>query len=391
MKSDVLMFDRPEHLQATAPPEKRSLDRDGVRLLVTTPEGSVHARFSDLPELLTPGDLMVVNESATIPASLPAEGLMGQYILNLSTNYGNGLWLAEPRLTTSIPGSIPLQEGDEIRLPSLTGRLVSGYPGLPRLWFVQLHGNVEAALAEHGSPIRYGYVDQDYPLEAYQTIFARVPGSAEMPSAARPFSQPLVDRLREKGVEIAAIVLHTGVSSLEVDSEELEDQVMYPEPFQVSPETADAVNAAKRQGRRVIAVGTTVVRALESAWDGERVVPASGFTRLYIHPGRGVHAVDGLLTGFHDPMASHLAMLYALAGEEMVRSAYSDAVRSGYLWHEFGDSNLLLTYNDSARPTLGPGAVAIEKLSQNGVSASSPRSDQITAPVRPEPVEGWSR
>ena len=351
MKSDVLMFDRPVHLQATAPPEQRSLDRDGVRLLVTTPEGSTHARFSDLPELLTPGDLLVVNESATIPASLPAEGMLGQLVLNLSTNYGNGLWLAEPRLTRSIPGSISLQEGEEIQLPGLTGRMVSRFPGLPRLWFVQLHGNVEAALGEYGSPIRYGYVDQDYPLEAYQTIFARVRGSAEMASAARPFSLPLVDRLKQKGVEIATIVLHTGVSSLEVDAEELEDQVMYAEPFQVSPETADAVNTAKRQGRRVIAVGTTVVRALESAWDGQRVVPASGFTRIYIHPGRKVHTVDGLLTGFHDPMASHLAMLYALAGEEMVRSAYSDAVRSGYLWHEFGDSNLLLTHDDSTRPT----------------------------------------
>ena len=342
MNSDVLLFDRPEHLQATAPPETSGQDRDNVRLLVTTPDGNTHARFSDLPEFLISGDLVVVNESATIPTSLPAEGSVGKFVLNLSTDYGNGLWLAEPRWSASEPGPLPLTEGETIWLPGLIGRMVSTYPGLGRLWFVRIYGNVEATLAEHGSPVRYGYLDQDYPLDAYQTIFARVPGSAEMPSAARPFSQPVVDKLRIKGVEIAAIVLHTGVSSLEVDSRELEDQVMYPEPFQVSPETAKAVNNAKSEGRRVIAVGTTVVRALESAWDGEQVRPVSGFTRLYIHPNRGVHVVDGLLTGFHDPMASHLAMLYALAGEEMVRSAYDQAVENRYLWHEFGDIHLLL-------------------------------------------------
>jgi len=265
MKNDVLLFDRPEHLQATAPPEKSGLNREDVRLLVTTPGGNTHAEFNDLPEFLTPGDLLVVNENATIRASLPAEGSVGKFLLNLSTDYGNGLWLAEPRWSASEPGPLPLTEGETIWLPGLIGRLVSPYPGLKRLWFVRIQGNVEATLAEHGSPVPYGYLDQDFPLEAYQTIFARVPGSAEMPSAARPFSQPVIDNLRMKGVEIAAIVLHTGVSSLEVDSSVLEDQVMYPEPFQVSPETAKAVNDAKSEGRRVIAVGTTVVRALESA------------------------------------------------------------------------------------------------------------------------------
>ena len=342
MKSDVLLFDRPEHLQATVPPETGSTPRDGVRLLVTTPDGNVHARFNELHDFLQKGDLLVVNESATIPASLPAEGSVGKFTLNLSTNYGDGLWLAEPRWSSSKPGPLPLTEGELVWMPGLIGRLVSKYPGLERLWFVQIHGDVEAVLSEHGSPIRYGYVDQDYSLEAYQTVLARVPGSAEMPSAGRPFSQDVIDSLEEKGVRIASILLHTGVSSIEVASEELEDQVMYPEPYAVPPVTAKAVNDAKREGRRVIAVGTTVVRALESVWDGRRVRPGSGFTRLYIHPGGGIHVVEGLLTGFHDPMASHLAMLYALAGEEMVRGAYKEAVQNGYLWHEFGDSNLLL-------------------------------------------------
>ena len=342
MKSEILQFDRPKKLEATSRPEDRDLGRDGVRLLVTTPDGNVHAQFTELADYLQPGDLLVVNESATIRASLPAQGQVGDFLVNLSTDYGDGLWLVEPRWSTSEPGPLPLAPGDQIQLGGLTGQLVSKFPGLDRLWFMAIDGDVEAALAAHGSPIRYGYVDRDFPLEDYQTIFARVPGSAEMPSAARPFTPRVVDGLLAKGVEIVPIILHTGVSSLEVDADELEDQAMYPEPFQVPPATAQAVNAAMKEGRRVVAVGTTVVRALESAWDGEEVQPASGFTRLYIHPARGVNVVSGLITGFHDSMASHLAMLYALAGEEMIRSAYAEAVDSRYLWHEFGDINLIL-------------------------------------------------
>ena len=342
MKRDTLVFDRPEELQAAAPPEHRARSRDDVRLLVTTPEGNTHAGFAELPEFLQPGDLLVVNESATLAASLPASGSPGAFLLNLSTNYGAGVWLAEPRWSAAEPGPIPLRAGEEIELSGLTGRMLSTHPGLERLWFVRIEGDVGVALAEHGSPIRYKYLDRDYPLEAYQTIFARVPGSAEMPSAARPFTSRVVEELRDRGVEFASIVLHTGVSSLEVDSEDIEDHPMYAEPFEVSRATAAAVNRAKGEGRRVIAVGTTVVRALESAWDGAQVRQASGFTRLYVHPKRGVHVVDGLLTGFHDPLASHLAMLYAIAGEETVRSAYAEAVSSRYLWHEFGDSNLIL-------------------------------------------------
>ena len=281
MKSNVLLFDRPSYLQATAPPEDRAANRDGVRLLVTTASANIHARFTDLHEFLVPGDLLVVNESATVPASLPAEGSIGSFILNLSSNYGNGLWVAEPRWSALEPGPLPLEEGQHVGIPGLNARLVSRYPGLDRLWFVQMHGDVAAALENYGSPIRYGYLDRDFPLDAYQTIFARVPGSAEMPSAARPFTQRVVDKLRVNGVEIATTVLHTGVSSLEVTSEELEEQVMYPEPFDVSHSTAKAVNDAKNEGRNIIAVGTTVVRALESAWDGEQIRPTSGFTRLY--------------------------------------------------------------------------------------------------------------
>ena len=192
------------------------------------------------------------------------------------------------------------------------------------------------------SPIRYGYLNGAYDLKHYQTIFAAVPGSAEMPSAAYPFTHRVVEELRGRGVRIASILLHTGVSSLEVEVENIEEHPLYPEPYAVPAVTAEAVNAARAKGRRVIATGTTVVRALESAWDGQKLHASSGFTRMYVHPRTGIHVVDGLLTGLHDPATSHLAMLYAIAGKEMVQEGYSEAVREGYRWHEFGDSHLIL-------------------------------------------------
>jgi S-adenosylmethionine:tRNA ribosyltransferase-isomerase len=342
MKRSELQFDRPEHLAAVAPVETRGLARDQVRLMVSTPRGHVHARFSDLPDFLLPGDLLVVNRSATLAASLPAAGRLGTFILNLSSSYGGGLWLAEPRWDAAHPGPLPLERGEWIDVDGVRVRLVEPFPGLPRLWFIHTDGDLQAVMRRAGRPIHYGYVQSPPDLSAYQTIFASVPGSVEMPSAARPFTCELLDRLSQRGVRTASIVLHTGVSSLEVESEEIEAHPLYPEPFHVPGWTARLVNEARAKSRRVIAVGTTVVRALESAWDGNAVQPGGGFTRLYVEPRRGVHAIDGLLTGMHDPVTSHLAMLYALAGKDFIQDAYAEAVREGYLWHEFGDSHLIL-------------------------------------------------
>jgi S-adenosylmethionine:tRNA ribosyltransferase-isomerase len=342
MKRSDLIFDRPAGLEATAPAEQRGLARDEVRLLVSTPEGHHHTQFRDLASFLNPGDLLVVNHSATLPASLPASGSVGDFTISLSTNFGGGTWIVEPRWSPGKPGPLPVHAGDSFQMAGLEARFIAPYPGLERLWFVSVVGDLNAAMSRYGRPIRYGYVNESYPLDFYQTIFAQVPGSAEMPSAAYPFTQRVVDSLKAAGVETAGIVLHTGVSSLEVEEDEVESHPLYPEPFFVPEATASAVNAARRDGRRVIAVGTTVVRALESAWDGRRVRATSGYTRVYVHPKRGIHTIDGLISGLHDPVTSHLAMLYAIAGQELIRSAYAEAVHEGYLWHEFGDSHLIL-------------------------------------------------
>jgi S-adenosylmethionine:tRNA ribosyltransferase-isomerase len=325
---------------ATSPPEARGLARDQVRLLVSGPDGHQHAIFRELADFLPTGALLVVNTSATLPASLPATARFGRFILNLSTRYADRLWLAEPRWTAARPGPVPLAPGETFEAAGMTARLVAPYPNLPRLWFVAFDGSVEIAMADEGEPIRYGYLEAPYPpLSAYQTIFAERPGSAEMPSAARPFSRAVLDDLRKADIAVMPVELQAGVSSLEIG--DTAGNALYPEPFVVPAETAAAVNAARREGRPVIAVGTTVVRALESAWDGQHVRAATGFTRLFVHPARGTNTVDGLITELYDPRATHLAILHAIAGESLISGAYEEAVREGYLWHEFGDSHLI--------------------------------------------------
>ena len=341
LRLEALDFERPAHLQAVEPPEFRGKGRDDVRLLVSTASGHRHTNFMQLAEYFRPGDVLVVNDSAVLPASLLAQGKVGSFTLNLSTQYASDLWLAEPRYSPERPGPLPLQAGDTFEVAGLEAQLVAPFPHIERLWFVRVEKGLESAMNEVGKPIHYSYVKETYPLEAYQTLFAKKPGSAEMPSAARPFSEAVVQSLKAKGVEIASLTLHTGVSSLEVESDTLDAHTLYAEPFSVSAQTAQTLNQARAEGRRIIAVGTTVVRALETVWNGELFAPQQGFTGRFIHPGQCACVLDGLITGLHDPKASHLAMLYALAGQDLIREGYAEAVEHGYLWHEFGDSHLI--------------------------------------------------
>jgi S-adenosylmethionine:tRNA ribosyltransferase-isomerase len=220
-----------------------------------------------------------------------------------------------------------------------TGAPTPARAGGRRLWVAELAvpGSVMAFAAEHGRPIRYSYVHGHWPLDYYQTVFATEPGSAEMPSAGRPFTREILARLERKGVLVVPLVLHTGVASLE------SDEPPYPERYRVSPAAADAINTARIRGGRVIAVGTTVVRALETVASADgRVRAGEGWTDLVVTPDRGVYAVDAMLTGLHEPRSSHLAMLEALAGRRHIALAYGAALRARYLWHEFGDLHFIL-------------------------------------------------
>ncbi len=340
MTAAVLVeFRLPPSLAAHEPPEARGIPRDNVRLMVSRrAAGEIgHHAFRDLPRLLLPGDLLVVNVSATIPAAV---ALGTGLTVHFSTPLADGSWLVELRAsdgaaTRPYPSGHP---GDVRRLPGgATLTVLARVTG--RLWQARLSTAVLPYLRRHGSFIRYSYVSQDWPGQAYQTVFASAPGSAEMPSASRPFTTEVVTSLVARGITIAPLTLHTGVSSLEADEEP------YPEPFDVPPATARLVNATRRAGGRVIAAGTTVVRALETAArlapTGE-VVPSSGWTHHVVTPRTGLTVVDGLLTGLHEPRSSHLRMLAAFAGAELLAACYAAAVERGYLWHEFGDVHLLL-------------------------------------------------
>ena len=343
MSARRLSFDLPAHLEAAEPAEARGMTRDAVRMMVAERStGSLtHTTFGTLPSFLRPGDLVVINTSAVVPAAVAGVGDDGaNLIVHLSTRLDDERWVVELR---SIDGHTTRRwDGPAPRHitigPDATVTLDTPYLDSTRLWVAQvdLPQPVFTWLAVHGQPIRYGYVDRPWPIAAYQNVYATEPGSAEMPSAGRPFTPEVITRLVAKGVGVTPLVLHTGVASLE------STELPYPERLRVPASTASRVNETRRNGGRVIAVGTTVVRGLETAGGNGGVRPMDGWTDLVITPERGVQVVDGMLTGWHEPEASHLLMLEAVAGRSLLESSYVASLEEGYLWHEFGDMHLIL-------------------------------------------------
>ncbi|MGO8955979.1 MAG: S-adenosylmethionine:tRNA ribosyltransferase-isomerase [Streptosporangiaceae bacterium] len=337
----------PPELEAHEPPEASGKTRDAVRLLVSRSAAGAmsHHAFTELPDLLLPGDLLVVNNSATLPAAV---ALPDQLTVHFSTAMPDGDWLVELRAGHGA-ATVPFNGGTPGQRFCLPGGAVLrlGTPFSRRLWHARLSTAVIPYLLRHGAPIRYSYVPVRWSIDAYQTVFAIRPGSAEMPSAARPFTPEIVTRLVARGVTIAPVTLHTGVSSLEGGEDP------YPESYEVPAATARLVNLTRRHGGRVIAAGTTVVRALESAAaraESDRrghdrcgpVVASAGWTSHVVTPQTGVAAVDGLLTGLHEPRSTHLWMLAAFAPAGLLSRCYQEAADRGYRWHEFGDVHLLL-------------------------------------------------
>jgi S-adenosylmethionine:tRNA ribosyltransferase-isomerase len=330
-----------EPLEAEEPPEVRGADRADVALLVASrADGELaHARFGELGRFLRAGDLLVVNTSATLAAALPARLDGEDLLLHLSTPVGPDSWLIELRSPALMPFTSP-GPGARIELPGgADAKLVAPYLDSRRLSFARLSLGepVEDYLRRHGEPVRYAHAPRRWPIDAYQTIFAIHPGSAEMPSAGRPFTTELVTQLAARGVLFAPVTLHAGVSSLELGEDP------YPERYRVPAETARLVNAVHGWGGRVIAVGTTVVRALETVAAPDGAVRAGlGLTSLVVTPERGLQAVDGLITGWHEPSSSHLRLLEAAAGTDLLSRSYAAAETRGYRFHEFGDSHLIL-------------------------------------------------
>jgi S-adenosylmethionine:tRNA ribosyltransferase-isomerase len=356
-----LSFELPPELEAGEPPEARGLRRDEVSLLVSYLDDDrvVHSRFGDLPEFLRAGDTLVVNTSGTMNAALPARRSGGIPLkVHLSTHLPAHLWVVELRSSSGDEPVLDGKPGEVLTLPE-GGSIVLQTPYLPekrrgeepnRLWIstLDLPVNLDDYLVQHGSPIKYSYVRDSWPASYYQSVYATEVGSAEMPSAGRAFTPELITRLVANGVRVVPLLLHTGVASLE------DDEPPYEEFYRVPPETSEAINSARAAGRRVIAVGTTVVRALETVTDRYGSThPGEGWTEVFITPERGVRSVDAMLTGLHEPRSTHLSMLEALtlrgsvcphtsSGRKHLQIAYSEALKEGYLWHEFGDLHLIL-------------------------------------------------
>jgi S-adenosylmethionine:tRNA ribosyltransferase-isomerase len=355
MSPSEFEFSLPPELEASEPPEARGLRRDQVRLMVSNYSNDRirHAHFYDLPEFLNRGDVLVINTSRTRNSALAAIRSDGtQLELHLSTHLADDLWTVELRSIHSNGKSSHFEGaklGEVLSLPgevtaTLQGPYISdcglhGQKPSQTLWLslLDLPAPLDDYLARFGFPIRYNYVKEKWPLSYYQTVYATESGSAEMPSAGRPFTPELLTRLESKRIRIAPLILHTGISNLETH------EPPYKEFYQVPSETADIVNRARASGRHVIAVGTTVVRTLETVTGaGGTVHAGEGWTCKVVAPHDKLRTVDALLTGMHEPQATHLAMLVSLAGSSHTKLAYHQALSHGYLWHEFGDLHLIL-------------------------------------------------
>jgi S-adenosylmethionine:tRNA ribosyltransferase-isomerase len=348
--SPPFSFKLPAELSAREPPERRGLARDHVRLMVIDrASGRVeHTRFDHLVNFLRQGDLLVFNSSRTLPASLqgcPAQG--GPCIeIRLAEHLPDDSWLALLICQNGDPFSCGLRPGIQIKLSNeLTALITERDERIPRLWrltFSQKGIELLNTFYRLGRPIRYEYVSAPWGLDYYQTVYAREPGSAEMPSAGRAFTWKLLFNLQRSGVQTAYIVLHAGLSSY-LDDHLDAQHLVSEEEYYVSQTAAEKVNDAHQRGGRVIAIGTTVVRALESVADSGGMIQAGhGYTQLKITASLKLRAVSGLLTGLHEPEASHLDLLTAFLSAEKIQDAYEEAVRLRYLWHEFGDLNLIV-------------------------------------------------
>lgn len=331
---------------ASSPTEHRGLARDEVRLVVARPDRVETTVFRALPAQLSPGDLVVVNTSATVPAALDGWVDGRAVVVHLSSPLDDGTWVVElrrpdrrgPVLDARPADVVVVAGGAVVRLLTHRARAGDGV----RLWVATIElpphlRDVRHLLAAHGRPIAYAHLTRPPSLAEVQPAVARVPGSAEMASAGRPVTPRVVTDLVTAGVVVAPIVLHAGVSS------QTAGEPPQPERFVVPAPTAGLVEHTRASGGRVVAIGTTVVRALESAVDAAGVVRAwRGWTDRLVTVDDPPQVVTGLVTGWHEPDSTHQLLLEAVAGRALVEAATAEADAGGLLWHEFGDSCLLL-------------------------------------------------
>ncbi|OCA90604.1 S-adenosylmethionine tRNA ribosyltransferase [Bacillus sp. FJAT-27225] len=335
MITGSMSFHLPESLNASAPPERRGIRRDHVRMMVLSKETghTEHDHFYNLANYLNKGDVLVLNSSRTIPAILRGRSEDGKEVeVRLARRVDSDRWDA-------LVSKGLVLTGERIVFSNNLSAIVE-IPDMPlsTLHFSKSGIDLFDEIYSLGEPVRYEYIQNPWDLDYYQTVFASQPGSVEMPSAGRAFSWELLFKLQKKGVKIVYIQLHTGLSYF-LDDRFDHHPSSNKEEYVIPDQAWVEISAAKLAGNKVIAVGTTVVRALETAIETSCL---SCWTNLFIHPGYQLKVADGIITGLHEPEASHLAMLSAFIKKEFLCSAYLEAVEKKYLWHEFGDMNLIL-------------------------------------------------
>ena len=346
----LLSFDLPDELSATKPPELRGINRDEVKLLIINRNDymTYHSTFNHLSDFLRSGDLLIFNSSRTLPASLKTinKGKGKPSEVRLAEHLPDDTWLVLFLFDKETPKNSLIKCGQKIEFESdLTAVVEKPDSHNPRLWKIKF-SKTGAALIDIfymiGKPIRYGYISAPLPLEYYMTVFAIDPGSSEMPSAGRAFTWKMLFDLKNKNIGTSFLTLHTGLSSY-MDDDLSATHVVSEEEYFIPAGTASRIRTAKAKGGRIIAVGTTVVRALESSASlTGKVVAGHSYTNLKITGEHKLKIANGLITGFHEPQASHLDLISAFLNPSQIREAYEQAIERKYLWHEFGDLCLIV-------------------------------------------------
>lgn len=338
MKLSDFMYDLPEERIAQTPVEPR----DHSRLMVIHRDtGEIeHRHFYDIIDYLNPGDCLVINETKVIPARLYGERPTGGAVEVLLLKQ-----LGPKRWETLVRPGRKLKPGAEVSFGDgrLKCRVMETTDVGGRIVEFECEGSFEAALDALGEMPLPPYIHEKLQdRDRYQTVYAKQDGSAAAPTAGLHFTPELMDRIREKGVDIVPVLLHVGLGTFRpVKVENIEDHEMHSEYFEVTQDAADRVNAARARGGRIIAVGTTSVRTLESAAEGGKLVAKRGDTNIFIKPGYRFQLVDALITNFHLPGSTLIMLVSALWDRERILEAYKTAVEDEYRFFSFGDAMLI--------------------------------------------------
>ena len=345
--ADLDFFEVPRHLLAREPREVRGEQRHDSRLIVMdrSAQSIQHSTVREIGSFLQRGDVIVLNNSLTIPSVLRARKEDGRLTnLYLCSDRGGGAWHVQIEPSIGVKDGFKLSvDGDS--LGGFTGEVVGAVDNVPGLYVMQLtvHGDLGEILQAHAKPVYSTYTRQQWDIKHYQNFYATVPGSVELPSAGRHFSPQLLDSLMAQGIAVAYVTLHTGMSNLTIQEENLDEHKMYDEFFTIDAETAALINDSRSSGGRTVGIGTTVMRSLESVTDKSRTVQAySGWTDLFISPGYEFNSIDVFQTNFHGPRTTRLALAMAFSGQDLLKRAYLEAIEREYLFYEFGDTTLTI-------------------------------------------------